>query len=181
MTNGQPVSHRSTFPRIDRAAHAQAVEIHGMLARNVPVRDIAAAVGCSLDRVRDVARQPVPVTDDHDDALSAPPTAPQGLAVPTPRVGTEDGSARRTGGQHPAWDTVLAKAARSDDRRITALAGHIKADLATLLALLKVAEQRDQATAQLLAADRRAEAAWRAHDQRHPGRRHTDQPREAAS
>lgn len=169
MTAGAP---RAVISRPDqqRRAHTQAVEIHALLARNVPHRDVAAAVGCTEARVREVATQPAPAPLDDQPA----PT------LPAPRAGTEQPPAARTGGQHPSWDTTLNRAARHTDRRITALAAHIRADLGDLLVLLSVAEQRDQATAALLAADRRAEAVRRVHDQRHPGRRRTDHLEETA-
>lgn len=170
MTAGQP---RATVSRPDlqRRAHAQAVEIHAMLARQVSHRDVAAAVGCSVTRVREVAEQPVPASLDDD------PTP----AVPAQRLSSETAAAARTGGQHPSWDTLLARMARHDDRRIRDLADHIRADLNTGLVLLAAADRRDKATGELLAADRQADAARRVYEQRHPGRRRTDQPHGVAS
>lgn len=174
MSAGTPTGHLHNH-RLQRHAHTQAIEIHALLARNVPARDVAAAVGCTLDRVRQVARQPVP---DPSDGLPGDVPA---SALPTPRQGDDNPPAARTGGQHPSWDTTLNRMARHDDRRLRALADHIRADLNTGLLLLAAADRREKATAEQLAADRQAEAARRLHDQRHPSRRRTDQPTGAAS
>lgn len=172
MTAGTPTAHLSADHR--RRAHAQALEIHGMLARNVPHRDIAAAVGCSLMRVVDVAQQPTPV------ALDDPWNDEPAVTVPTPRVTPERTAQARTAGFTASADAVLTRAARIDDPRIQARVDHILDDLSDLIAVLGVHDDLAHVARLAADADRRAEALRRTYEQRHPGRRRTDTALEAS-
>lgn len=103
---------------------AQAAEIHALLARRVSEADVAAAVGCTLARVRAVAAQPAPDSEQ-----------------PTPRPAI---------GPHPATmpartltlTALLDEATGHDDARIARLAEHITGDLDLLRRLLAAEQER---------------------------------------
>lgn len=149
MTAGQPAAYHT-----DSRAHSarQEAEIRALLARGIAETVIASAVGCAVARVRHVATS----------APTPPPPVPEPRAVPaklpTPRT---------TAPRHQPAD-LLAAARGHDDPRITQLAAHIRGDLDTLAALLRIHTDRTGHVAALLADDRRVEVQRRAYAQRHP-------------
>lgn len=146
VTNGAPRPHSENAGVTAR----QATAIADMLDRGIPVDTIAAAHGCTRARVQAVA----------DTAHLPRP------AIPAPRA--------RHRAADTSWDSLLRRARRIEDPRVQAQVDHILADLADLIAEVRLHEEREKAARALVEADRRAELLRRSYTDRHPGRRHTD-------